>query len=483
MAFYSDYVLANRPFAYWPLNDDPIGGANVSQLLLDVSSDNNHLTAYRDDPLTLCYGQQMKFSDCIPLRGMTTSQKSSPSLSEAGSWQSIYYPGNNHYYIRWETYHSSYRNFATIQMEFLMGIPPAAMLRSGCVWHYYPITHIAGLTLWCMTVWYKPPFENAGCQMGSSRLSLSWQVAYTSAEGYYTKESTSFYTFPWLISFEGESATLGYNNNTSPLFESQGTGMLRIPRRMFFHIRPISSTSFEWEVVVNSLSSPLTSSGTATFAPIVRNGRTYYPSNIFENIRDIIPVQGNCSISNVSVYYNRQLPPADYFSKSWEDLTQKSPDLEFVSSPTWKLNNQINTVSILSALPNSLTHQLDTVLARGCSHRFVRELSVTADGSNQYTIRLFLYTYENYPAILVHDFLVGDLIQLEGAQEGLNSIWQITAMDEVSISFIVTSGSPFNDENHTLMTIKRPPVGFGIWKKSDRTHLLKYSNILEIQDR
>lgn len=45
MISYSDYVLAQQPWAYWPLNDDSLTVYNENHMVIDCSGNERHLTA------------------------------------------------------------------------------------------------------------------------------------------------------------------------------------------------------------------------------------------------------------------------------------------------------------------------------------------------------------------------------------------------------------------------------------------------------
>lgn len=477
MAFYSDYVLANKPFGYWPLNDDPLATGFVgNQSLLNVNDGNVPLTVYRytNNNPPVDSSLFSSFNDCIPVRGMGVGPKTVSWAPGQGAttYNSIYYSGNAHYRIGWDR-NASNLNLGRQQLEFLMGGIPQAF-PSGCVWACYPITHISGLTLWCLTVWFKPPFDNAACQSGSSRLFLTWDMQYYSTMWGVWNAATIIHQFPWLISAEGERAVLGYSNNTDPLFESAGTGMLRQPRRMFFEIQFTGTFSLVWTAIVDTMDSPLTTTSAVTFGSVEWGDRTYYPHDMYTNYYDLIPVLGPVAIANVSVYYNRLTPTEEYFTKSWEalnNLTTPTPP----GSYSTHLNNQVSTTQYANRSPNCLTHQFDTVLCRGMSHRFFTELTSTSNGDGTSTIRLFLHTYSRYPVIMCHDFQLEDTIQVQGStQSGLNGIWTVDSMDFTSISFI--ANGTFSDETSGLKILKRPPIGFGAWRKEYSGAFPQYFN-------
>lgn len=76
MISYSDFVLAERPWAYWPLNDASTYGVyNENQYLIDVSGNNRHLTAIHSDKIqyqaAFNPGGSPHFpSDSLPVRGL-----------------------------------------------------------------------------------------------------------------------------------------------------------------------------------------------------------------------------------------------------------------------------------------------------------------------------------------------------------------------------------------------------------------------------
>lgn len=56
------------------------------------------------------------------------------------------------------------------------------------------------------------------------------------------------------------------------------------------------------------------------------------------------------------------------------------------------MSDDVLTSRILSSLPNSAAHQLDTLLVRGMSHRMFRSLTVNPLGNGNTEIALWLNT-------------------------------------------------------------------------------------------
>ena len=95
MISYSDYVLAERPWAYWPLSDPGLNILNQKQYLIDVSGNNRHLTAAYSNKLI--FQQNMNATgfpiyDSIPVTGIRIdeSRNSVPMYYRITENQTIY---------------------------------------------------------------------------------------------------------------------------------------------------------------------------------------------------------------------------------------------------------------------------------------------------------------------------------------------------------------------------------------------------------
>lgn len=436
--FYSDYVLGNKPFAYWPLNDDPPATSYTGNVYpLNVGEGHIPLQAYYNPSApTLFHSQSLSaLNDSIPLKGMTVSQRASSSLYPVYNSNSVSYQG------------SLQNSLGILSQSFefiLQGNAPQAGVSGGaCVPLYYPVTKFGGLTLWLETEYAA---INSVCTTIGSRFLLTWDVIYrdsVSASQYIA--ASVVHTFPFL-----------------------GVGMIRQLYRVYCHVTLTSDTSLTLTVIVNTSDNPLSQTIPITFS---WNG-SYYPYNIRTSLYNIVPVLGNCTIGNFSCWYNRPIPPDDYFDDSWTALNTP-PSSTTPEVWTTHLNNQSMTTQEANKMPNCITHQFDTVLCRGMSHRLFKDITSTDNGDGTSTVRLLLHTYSGYPNIVCHDFQIGDTVELGGAnQSALNGHWIVSAIDFTSVSFIA-SGT-FSSETSGLKVIKRPAIGFGSWRKEAAGNFSQY---------
>lgn len=75
MISYSDYVLSQRPWGYWPLNDNSLTVYNEDHTIIDCSGNEKHLTA-KNERITYNVQMPAHLHDSLPLTGVTVSPQS-----------------------------------------------------------------------------------------------------------------------------------------------------------------------------------------------------------------------------------------------------------------------------------------------------------------------------------------------------------------------------------------------------------------------
>lgn len=182
MSSYSDYVLAERPWAYWPLNDHSAGLVGENQYLIDVSGNSRHLSASPNIVFQSIISQNGSFpSDSIPIRGIKVNgSTANQGFGFLGENTSLYlstgldahvndvYPENT--FIS----HQLFRK--KIKAEFLIdGNILAAQQVGSCSIGRYPIFNIGGMSLWMNTTYYTP-CDSCPCVQGASFLTMNYQT-------------------------------------------------------------------------------------------------------------------------------------------------------------------------------------------------------------------------------------------------------------------------------------------------------------------
>lgn len=71
MISYSDYVLAQNPWGYWPLNDASLTVYNETHQIIDCSGNERHLTASKTG---ISYKVAMGYNDSLPLEGVQVAR-------------------------------------------------------------------------------------------------------------------------------------------------------------------------------------------------------------------------------------------------------------------------------------------------------------------------------------------------------------------------------------------------------------------------
>jgi hypothetical protein len=163
MISYSDYVLAERPWAYWPLSDPGLNILNQSQYLLDISGNNRHLTAAYSNKLLFQQDMPVAFHDSIPMTGVRIdeSRNDVPMSSSIGEGSIIYLEtGTNAHRndVELEIIYGAHQlDRRRVRSEFIMLLPPRyANPPSGCGISHYPILSIGGMSMWMWSSWIKP---------------------------------------------------------------------------------------------------------------------------------------------------------------------------------------------------------------------------------------------------------------------------------------------------------------------------------------
>lgn len=155
MISYSDYVLSENPWAYWPLNDVSLFGLyGENQKIMDVTGNDRHLVSQPTDKVhfNLAFSIRPDVpnfpADSLPIRGISVDGKVTDTslyapLSEGTSL--VYLPKAA------EAHRSDVSPEATtvshqlkrrkVRAEFLLNLPPLSAQNSGgnCSTVQYPI--------------------------------------------------------------------------------------------------------------------------------------------------------------------------------------------------------------------------------------------------------------------------------------------------------------------------------------------------------
>lgn len=481
MISYSDYVLAERPWAYWPLNDPSLYYVSSdSQTLIDVSGNNRHLTAKHSDkiayqrPIPTISNIPNFPSDSLPVRGLQIMGGADVTMSNIVSES-----GNGYVYlgsgldahsndvIKENPYISHQLFRRKVRAEFLIGLPLApAPQPSGCGLSSYAILSIGGLVLWMNTIWFKA-CGNCSCEMMASWLSLS----YTCQKTYHYPSGSPSYSTNFNHTIWSSGYLIGADNqlvcttptNCSHVSEAAGTGFINKSRRFIFEIEYIDDLNMVFFIGINN-SAPIRID--ASFPSGIVYEMEHLVSNKFlytSFYTDISLISITSAISNLSVYYDKEISN-DYINASWHALT--NPYVAGVCLDTVEISDNLFSNIDQTAIPNTLVMQLDSLLVRGISHKkFYHIGAETIDGGSRITLYIGELENEKYTQnYWVPDYKIGDVISLEGStQPGLNGCWRVEDLGFNSVVF--TTNTPFVDETGYFVA-KRAPVGGGVWSRN-----------------
>ena len=174
MISYSDYVLAEKPWAYWPMNDPSLYGMyNEPHSIIDVSGNGRHLTAGNNNTVgykvTFTSGAESNLfpRDSLPIQGMSVNgSKSGSFYSMMSESNAIYLSTSTNAHINDVenelTYPYTHQLFRRkVRAEFLLDFP-IPQTDYSCSPNQYPILTIGGMTLWMNTIWFRP-CDNCAC--------------------------------------------------------------------------------------------------------------------------------------------------------------------------------------------------------------------------------------------------------------------------------------------------------------------------------
>lgn len=161
------------------------------------------------------------------------------------------------------------------------------------------------------------------------------------------------------------------------------------------------------------------------------------------------------AISNLSLFYDKQLDTGAYIEKTWEALTNTyTPQLHV---DPLKLSDSVNTNVIVGYIPNTAQMQLDSLLIRGISHKRFSRITTEDNGTK---VILWLGSYENDSFgknVILQDYQIGDVVSISGSeQSGLDGCWRVEELRENGIAF--TNNTVFVDEDGYFIA-KRAPIG------------------------
>lgn len=475
MISYSDHVLATKPWAYYPLNDNSLTMHNENHLMMDVSGQKRHITV--SNSVEMAYILPINtFNDSIEIRGIKAVNQPAASMSmnrltESGAalWLSSGVPindvSNENPYVSHALWHNKLR------FEWIMSVPKSV---GGspypCGIYYYPIVNFGGVSLWMSTIWFSP-CENCACLEGGSALVLAVNIQrqchpLLNPSAISTSlQCKIIYVFPYLIDYEGQSVQTGITSSTGHLYESLGTGMLKKNRRYIFEYEYINNKHIRFSYIFDGDNTPISLHSQDRYL------NDYYADYLGQCSEEFlypydwtdVAYYGGAAISNLSIHRGTEIPiEYDHTVKTWNALTNVFVPSQ--SSDIIQLTDNIDTSRILDTNPNSVISQLDSLLIRGCSHRLFTTLTVeNTDDTSEVTLWL-LPASNSKMRLEIHDFFVGDMISLDGCSQSiLNKTWQVTARSQDSVSFVL-EGTVHSEGG--LFMIKRPPIGGGAWIKT-----------------
>ena len=394
MISYSDYVLSQRPWGYWPLNDLGLPQYNENQTIIDCSGNQNHLLGLLNANIVYSVPMDASLHDSVPLVGMTLNSTGSGIYLNTGSFLN-----------------DVVREYSSVSHIILKNRTRVEVISSNC-----------SFNIGCLTI--KP----TGAYLKSIKYIL--------------------YQGTW---FPSSSIT------TLFLFSQS--------KRLIVEIEWIDSRNVILTVVVDN--SYLLNRTTITLPEY--DSPTQYTRFDKSGWNSIINLYGG-TVSNFSVVYEKELL-SQYVSKSWESLTTSYVPSFYPN--LIELNDQVDRCKMVMSYPNSLTHQLDSLLIRGISQRVFNEISVSDNGDGTWEIGVILSKEEilTTNSEFLHDFSVGEKIYIDGlSQSFLNGTWEIDRI-EVSAVYFTSNSSALSEQGYFI--IKRSPIGGGSWS---RTSQFEYSS-------
>lgn len=399
MISYSDYVLSQRPWGYWPLNDLGLPQYNENQTIIDCSGNQNHLFGLVNANIVYSVPMDASLHDCIPLVGMSLNST-----------------GNCIYLYTGSFYNDVVREYTTISHTILRNRTRVEVLSSNC-----------SFNVGCLTI--KP----TGAYLKSIKYTLSQGTWY---------QSTSI----------------------TPLF------LFSQSKRLIVEIEWVDSRNVILTVVVDN--SFLLNRVTITLPEY--DSSTQYTRFDKSGWNSFINLYGG-TVSNFSVIYEKELL-SQYVSKSWEALTTSYIPSFYPN--LIELNDQVDRCKMVMSYPNSLTHQLDSLLIRGTSQRVFSEIIANNNGDGTWEIGVILSKEEilTTDTEFLHDFNVGEKIYIDGlSQSFLNGTWEIDRI-EVSAVYFTSNSSALSEQGYFI--IKRSPIGGGAWKRTSQFEYSSYQSTL-----
>lgn len=447
MISYSDFVLAERPWAYWPLNDPlSFSTSGENQYFLDVSGNNRHLTARSANVFTY----QSEFyhlddkpnfpSDSLPVRSVRVlgnCDNFNRIAAESDSYIFLESGTNVHINdIDEPNYYTSHQLFRRkVRGEFILGLPVAsANPKTGCGLSSYPILSIGGLTLWMNSV-YTSLCPGCPCSFLNSYLSLSYPVR------------TAIYN----------QFGIEYTSNFGPyVFWASETEFLAENCRFIFEFEYYSDTHMRftmWRDMAFVFQTDVVFPSEPIFEVNNFIRRYFLYTSYYTDVAVFCATGG---VSNLSVYYDKNIDDS-YLVRSW--IALNTVYLPGLSVDITEISDNLFTNINQGAIPNSTVMQLDSLLIRGISHKRFTNIDVD-EIDDGYKITLFVGDTQNDSLTQnywVPDFKIGDIISLDGTgQPGLNSCWRVESL--VFNGIVFTTNTPFQNETGHFI-VKRAPIG------------------------
>lgn len=455
MISYSDYILAEKPWAYWPLNDPSISGfyPTGSQTILDVSGNNRHLTETRSTQIKsfhnifLTYTYTTNFNgelyneatvpvDSLPIRGIEINNTVASSTSTRNNLVDgpLYindYHDNDVTIERYTVSHKIYHN--KIRCEFLLHLPQLNCKTSdrnpNCKPVKYPLLNVGGMSLWVETTYSNPnciPRDCPDCIMSESRIQMFYAIDVIEIPK--NGNRNRYFTEQQKIIDDMEIIFPGLNKDwTRIIIECEYIN----DKSMRFKYWQKNTSMFEQIITI----------------PELEDIGDYFYDKKFRYQDDWKKLYVNCirGIANMSLYYDRNSIDNDYLIKSWEALT--SDYIPQLYQDTIMISNKHLTNIKFESLPNTTQMQLDSLLVRGINHqRF--SIITSEDWFDGSKVKLWLGTYDNRQDgdnQSIQDFNIGDVISLNGSSQlGLDGCWAIEELYENGVAFL--ANHVFDDE-------------------------------------
>lgn len=338
MISYSDYILAEKPWAYWPMSDSSLFGMYTdAQKIIDVSGNERHLNVVSSDKVSFkvpftSHASIPNFpSDAIPVRGIsvngsTASTPLNTLLTEGSSY--LYLPSGLESHLNDVTLDVGFVSHQIrrrkVRFEFLLGLPISAVQEnSSCSISQYPVLNVGGLTLWVRTIYFKP-CDTCSCVRGASCFFLTYQTYetwYSSLNGpniFSQYNQLELWSSGYFISYDGEVVQVERDSSLA-CTESAGTGLINKGRRFIVEFESLSDKEMDFLLIIDD-TQKMSSHIVLPDYEIDSLNRVIRKIFSYDTCWTFLAIYSCSVVSNLSLWYDRVLDVDDYVPQSWEAL-------------------------------------------------------------------------------------------------------------------------------------------------------------------